>query len=729
MLLMFNAFSTHARAQYTLYLDSVKNVCTANSIINISLRCKNFNSTAIMGYQGTIIWDTTVLQYDSLSYGISAIALNASSSVLDSVSVGKFAFLWYDGSAAGVGQKGVDTSVLATLRFKVKKLITGNAILSFDSSANAFISEAISIYDKVNNSIPASSTAYLSGNVAFTACPVSPSITSFTPTSTCPGTSATVFITGREFIGVNSITIGGKAVDSFKVNSPTSIIAYVGANQSGSIVIANSIGTGISTTSFTNYGGFSAYAYIPNRGSLTVSVLNTTTNKVITNIKVGNNPFGVSVSPDASKVYVTNYTSGTVSVINTSTNKVTATITVGVSPIGISTTPDGSKIYVANWGDNTVSVINALTNSITKTILVGKNPTSLCIGPDGSNVYVANTSDNTLSVINTVTNSVNNTVGVGYNPNGVSITPDGTKVYVTNYLDSTVSVVNTNTNLVIATIAVGNYPNVICFSPDGMNGFVPFNHGINIINTATNSVIDTLTIGNAPTGVSITPDGKTIYLADNDGSVNVIDVTTKLIKTKVSIGFDPTPVGNFIANVPTSCYPLSVNITNISAANKNGAVAVNWNTATELNTSHFIVQHSTDGSLFTDIGSVKAIGSGANKYLFTDNAPTNGINYYRLKSVDNVSTVSYSKVVSVQYTVYSNQLSVYPNPSKDNVIIGGSHIASVQVINNLGRVIKTQTLQDATNPTLSVASLPVGIYHLRVQTIDGKINSVGFVKQ
>jgi len=67
-------------------------------------------------------------------------------------------------------------------------------------------------------------------------------------------------------------------------------------------------------------------------------------------------------------------------------------------------------------------------------------------------------------------------------------------------------------------------------------------------------------------------------------------------------------------------------------------------------------------------------------------------------------------VVSVQFTVNSNQLTVYPNPSKDKVTISGNHIASVQVIDNIGRVVKVVSLKDATNPVLSVSGLPAGIY-------------------
>ena len=43
--------------------------------------------------------------------------------------------------------------------------------------------------------------------------------------------------------------------------------------------------------------------------------------------------------------------------------------------------------------------------------------------------------------------------------------------------------------------------------------------------------------------------------------------------------------------------------------------------------------------------------------------------------------------------------------------------------------MKTVSLKDATNPTLSVGGLQAGVYHLREQTTDGKVSGVGFVKE
>jgi len=82
---------------------------------------------------------------------------------------------------------------------------------------------------------------------------------------------------------------------------------------------------------------------------------------------------GVAVSPDGRKVYVGSTFSTTVSVIDTTTNTVISTIPAGNNPDGVALTPDGSKVYVANDGSNTTSMINAATNTVTTTIPVGSN--------------------------------------------------------------------------------------------------------------------------------------------------------------------------------------------------------------------------------------------------------------------------------------------------------------------------------------------------------------------
>ncbi len=153
-----------------------------------------------------------------------------------------------------------------------------------------------------------------------------------------------------------------------------------------------------------------------------------------------------------------------------------------------------------------------------------------------------------------------------------------------------------------------------------------------------------------------------------------------------------------------------ISLKSISATIKSKTIEINRHTATELNNSHFIIQHSTDGNSFTDIGTVKAIGSGAtNSYSFKDNNLIDGVNYYRLKSVDKDGAIMYSKVVSVQLIVNRLPFIVVPNPARDVITFKGNNIATVEVIDNISRIVKIVNLKDATNnPTLSVSRLQAG---------------------
>ena len=170
-----------------------------------------------------------------------------------------------------------------------------------------------------------------------------------------------------------------------------------------------------------------------------------------------------------------------------------------------------------------------------------------------------------------------------------------------------------------------------------------------------------------------------------------------------------------------------VTITNYELRVTNEKQVVNsWVATNEINVSHYNIQRSTNSKDFETVGTIKAIGSGANSYSFTDMAPTpyplNGVVYYRLQMVGKDGSLSFSKIVSASLAINDSRFTIYPNPAKDNVTIRGNHIASVQVIDNMGRVVKGVSLKDASDPVLSVSSLAAGVYHLRIETMDGKVS-------
>ncbi|WP_440135144.1 PKD domain-containing protein [Chitinophaga sancti] len=79
----------------------------------------------------------------------------------------------------------------------------------------------------------------------FAQSPPSPTITSFTPASACQGYQ--VSITGTNFTGVTSVTLGTQPASSFVINSPTSITATVAEDANSGPVTVDGINGGIIT--------------------------------------------------------------------------------------------------------------------------------------------------------------------------------------------------------------------------------------------------------------------------------------------------------------------------------------------------------------------------------------------------------------------------------------------------------------------------------------------------
>jgi YVTN family beta-propeller protein len=302
-------------------------------------------------------------------------------------------------------------------------------------------------------------------------------------------------------------------------------------------------------------------AYITNNGDSSVSVINVATNTVTATIHIGSEPWGVSVSPDGSKVYVANNDYiNTVNVIKTSTNTIVATITVGSWPDGIFVSPDGSKVYVANTDSNTVSVINTASNIVSATFPI-LAPYGVTESPDGSKVYITNYAyPGSINVINAATNTVTDTIPVGILPSGIAVSPDGSKVYVVNSNSNTVSVINTSTDTVTATIPVGSFPNCVSVSTDGSKVYVvnsgtfdDIGNTVSVINSSTNTVTATIPVGSFPQGVSVSPDGSKIYVANEDSNtVSVINTATDIIMATIPVGKYPVAFGNFISIYPNT---------------------------------------------------------------------------------------------------------------------------------------------------------------------------------
>jgi YVTN family beta-propeller protein len=197
-------------------------------------------------------------------------------------------------------------------------------------------------------------------------------------------------------------------------------------------------------------------AYVTNYGSHTVSVIDPTTDSVLTDIPV-NNPWGAVVLPDSSRVYVGNvFDSNTVTVINALNNQVLKTIPVGIGPCSVMSSPDGSEVWVGNFWSHSISIIDTQTDTVVGTIPNIPSPLDLRFTRDGSRTYVNASGDNTIRVFENGSSIA--TIPVGPGPRGIELSPDDSKLYVVVSGNNEVAVIDTASLQVIGTIPVGNNP-------------------------------------------------------------------------------------------------------------------------------------------------------------------------------------------------------------------------------------------------------------------------------
>ena len=89
------------------------------------------------------------------------------------------------------------------------------------------------------------------------------------------------------------------------------------------------------------------FAYVPNEGSGTVSVVDTGTDRVTSTITTGGKPRGIAISPDGKKLYVSEQVANGLAIIDVGSGKEPLRVKLGESLEGIYLSADGRWLAAA----------------------------------------------------------------------------------------------------------------------------------------------------------------------------------------------------------------------------------------------------------------------------------------------------------------------------------------------------------------------------------------------
>lgn len=152
---------------------------------------------------------------------------------------------------------------------------------------------------------------------------------------------------------------------------------------------------------------------------------------------------------------------------------------------------------------------------------------------------------------------------------------------------------------------------------------------------------------------------------------------------------------------------------------KGNTVELYWQTADEVNVSHFEIERSTDAVYFTEVGRRGADGKGI--YQFTDTRLPEGIIYYRLKMVDKDGYTEYSPVRLVKNSdLKTTNLMVYPNPSSNVIYIVDKDKKLLEGLFTIRNASGRMVGQSYSNP-VKISSLTPGMYYITITGKDGKM--------
>ncbi len=197
-----------------------------------------------------------------------------------------------------------------------------------------------------------------------------------------------------------------------------------------------------------------------------------------------------------------------------------------------------------------------------------------------------------------------------------------------------------------------------------------------------------------------------------------------------------------IWNEPCLSATLPVELTRFNGACSNGSAFLNWATASEHNSSHFLVERSADAVDWATIGRVEAAGysQGTIDYHYMDpKSSTSPVVYYRLRQVDLDGREEVFATLSLENCTHQKgSLFIHPNPATDHCtvrvdgLVNDKEPLRLIIVDVLSRQLRTAVVMNDGRgiQDLDLQELPAGTYQIILMDAAGNVmESTALVKQ
>ena len=156
-----------------------------------------------------------------------------------------------------------------------------------------------------------------------------------------------------------------------------------------------------------------------------------------------------------------------------------------------------------------------------------------------------------------------------------------------------------------------------------------------------------------------------------------------------------------------------------TATLEDNVVLVDWTVQSDVKLKYYAVERSYDGvswEIYNMIEVYEPSGF-SKKYTIVDSSPISGTSYYRLKQVDNTASISYSKIITVDYNK-NFMVEMFPNPNEDgilNINLKNETYFVIEIKDLTGNVVFKKHTMESDNK-LDLTFFAKGIYIIFIST-------------
>jgi YVTN family beta-propeller protein len=292
-----------------------------------------------------------------------------------------------------------------------------------------------------------------------------------------------------------------------------------------------------------------------------VEVINDSTNRLITNISAGNQPYGLAYDGQLGEMIIADFRSNDISIVNDTSDAVIATVLVGAAPNEAVFDSATGQLFVSDTDADSVYVINYSTDTRVDTIAVGGGPIDLAYAPEVGEIFVSDTLSNNLSVINDTTDRTVTNISLGTQPAGLAYDSRNGELFVANDNLDYLSVINTSSYAYLANITVRVNPYDVVYDSGTNQIFVGYEYSdagnLSIISASQDVVVANLSVQSFARTMAYDPALGEVFVGDvNSNNVSVVSDSTDQVVAVISgisgpwnLVYDPTLEEVYVSSI------------------------------------------------------------------------------------------------------------------------------------------------------------------------------------